>query len=183
MRRKYQLPLSSLLILMILPSIALANPTFIPLYYLTSGWWALAVIAATLAIEYPVVKKISGFGQFKAMAANIVMNSVSALLGIIVFPFLFISSGFITVHVVFPIYKPHSAYDWILIFSFFISFPFMVLADTAIEALVLKLGFKVRMGKHNLAWLTLVNLITVGISYVCIIFLNSLDYAPDQFIG
>jgi hypothetical protein len=151
---------SSLVFLVALP--AAANPVFLPTYHVSdSAPIASAVILSCLMIEFVFIKRITKWGNKKTATSVLAMNTASAVPGF----FLLGVAYSLTVSQFFS--------------SLFISF---VLVDAIIEAGIIRLIFRYKLGWRDFGFLTLANSLTVGICYLCM-YLTSHPYEPSLPTG
>ena len=137
-------------------------------------WPALALEQRMLSVVPIVVGLIvewlalwfGGFGVTwkKAAVVDVVMNAVSALIGIFLIPFLGMGweygpaqwiEKFIPIGMTFQI-------DWLATFAI------AVAATTAIEASVVRWGFRIALGVRRFAILLGANAVSVGIAFVSV---------------
>ena len=118
-------------------------------------------ITAGLAVEW-LVLRFGGFGLSwrKAAIVDVVMNAASTLAGIVVIPALGLLWEFVpglVLHKLFDIgtFNPGT---WAA------TFVIAVLATTAIEAAVVRWGFKISLDKRRFLILCLANGVSVGIA-------------------
>src|SRR5438552_19060380 len=106
------------------------------------AWW---VILVGLAVELPIVRLLTGFNLKRCIIADLAMNTISALVGVVLIPVLglgwelggsrlFGEIGFNSVH--WPV-----------------TFAFCVVINSVIEQSVLRFRFKSKLGIRGFWWL------------------------------
>jgi len=121
------------------------------------AWWAIGL---GLLVELFFVRFLTGFSWLKSTLADVGMNAASSLLGLFLIPLAGLaweSFPGIMLYRVFNIgtFNPGT---WTA------TFLFAVLINAAIEATVLRHGFKQKPFKRLFGWLVLANAISVGIA-------------------
>jgi hypothetical protein len=121
------------------------------------AWWAIGL---GLLVELFFVRFLTGFGWLKSAIVDITMNAASALLGVFLIPVAGIAWEYtagIALYKLFDIgtFNPGT---WTA------TFLFATFINAALEASVLRYGFKQRPFKRLFWWLALANAISVGIA-------------------
>jgi hypothetical protein len=121
------------------------------------AWWAIGL---GLLVELFFVRFLTGFGWLKSAVVDIAMNAASALLGLFLIPLAGIAweaTAGIALYKLFNIgtFNPGT---WAATFSF------ATFINAALEASVLRYGFKQRPFKRLFWWLAFANAISVGIA-------------------
>ena len=126
--------------------------------------WAIAI---GLVVELFFVRWLTGFGWGKAVLADVAMNAASSLVGVFLIPIAGLAWEFsagIALYKVFNI-GTFNPITWAA------TFVVAVFVNSALEATVLRYGFKQRPFHRFFWWLSLANAFSVGIAVVSI-FLN-----------
>lgn len=114
------------------------------------------VIVLGLAVEWAIIRYVFDMPTLGALWASLAANAASAAVGFFGRPLLGALWSLV------PGMLGHGTFsllDWAG------TFVVAVLANVAIEAPVLRYGFKLPMPWRNLGWIALVNLLTIGAAY------------------
>jgi hypothetical protein len=123
-----------------------------PALYLLGRLISFWVILSGLFVEFFFVWRLTGLNLKQSIWADIAMNLASALLGLILIPFL----GLI---VVLPFQATFGLASWIA--TFFVA----VFINASVESLVLLRGFKQKIGQKEFWLICLANALSVGIAF------------------
>ena len=147
-----------LLILLITASNPAHADIIWPSLYITSGMLSIKVIISGLIVELFFVKFFTKINWLKACFITLIANFITCLTGIILIPV----SG-ILIELLTPFVPTFHWLHWIL------SYLFVVLINTSIEGLIIKLFLKQNF-KNIFWWLFIANLLSV---LICIIFFGT----------
>jgi hypothetical protein len=131
-----------------------------PALYLESRLFSLWAIPAGLLAEFAFLRWWLRLSVWRAIVADVVMNAASALIGLFAIPIAGLaweSSLGQLVNKTFNVGTFNPA-------AWLVTCVFAVLINTAIEALVLRLVFKIRLTRAQTAGLGLANLVSVGLA-------------------
>ena len=135
-----------------------------PSLYITKGMLSLKVIFLGLIIELFFVKYFTDINWKKALIITILMNLITAILGILLIPLSGLGAEFVFEFV-------FHAYDKFGIGTFhwshwLVSYLLVIFINTLIESLLIKLSLKLNL-KKTFWWLFIANGISV---LLCVIF-------------
>lgn len=135
------------------PSLFLAGRLF--------AWW---IIGAGLLIEWAFVIRLTRTTLVRAGVMTVVMNAISAAVGIVGIPLSGIIWEFIAAATVMPLFNwgTFNPVTW------FVSCILAALLNTVVETASLRLLFRVAWTKRLFWWLALANAITVGMALISI---------------
>ncbi len=121
-------------------------------------WW---VIGLGLVVEYLFVRQLFGFGVKRAVIADALMNLASTLLGILLIPIAGVDWEFFPGIVLYKVFNigTFNPGTWAM------TFLFAVAINAALESLVIRLGFKTKVGKRGFWGLFAANAISVGVAF------------------
>ena len=117
------------------------------------AWW---VILIGLAIELPFVRLITGFTLKRCVIADLAMNAVSTVAGLLLIPILGLGWELGGSQVLGE--RRFDLAHWTG------TFLLAVIVNTAIEFAVLRRGFKQQLGIRAFFWLGLANSLSVGLA-------------------
>lgn len=122
---------------------------------------AIPIILIGLVIEYFFVQKLTSFSVKRSVIADVTMNAVSLLLGILLIPLAGLAWEFTAGSLLYEQFNIGS-------FSYLAwtaTFILAVLINTLIEYFVLRKIFKLEKIKSVFRWLFLANALSVGITF------------------
>ena len=121
------------------------------------AWWAIGL---GLLVELFFVRLLTGFSWPKSALADVAMNAASSLLGLFLIPLAGIAWEFFPGMVLYRVFNigTFNPGTWAA------TFLFAVFIDAALEATVLRYGFKQRPFRRLFWWLVLANAISVSIA-------------------
>ena len=170
MKTKTRRPLLILVFALAFPLAARANPLWVPDLYMEGesdkvAWW---IILVSLLVEMPFVMLVTRFSLAKAALVDIVMNLASAAAGSMVFGILLMTAtkqtnglaGDSIWHIRSYLHYPLAMDEGIIVI-----FPLILAATVAIEAGVVRLFLKRKLGWKNVLYLFIANLLTVPIGH------------------
>jgi len=123
---------------------------------------AIPIILAGLIIEYFFVRHLTGFSVKRSIVADVTMNAVSLLLGILLIPLAGLAWEFSAGALLYEQFKIGS-FGYV---AWTATFILAVLINTTIEYFVLRRIFKLEKSKAGFRWLCLANALSVGITFV-----------------
>ncbi len=142
------------------PLVAKANLIW-PSIYIVAHYYVWYIIIAGLLIEFFAVKWFTESSWKRSLVMTLVMNLMSAIIGVIIIPI----SGVIVEFILMPFGGgTFSLSHWI------IDYVFAVACNTLIEGLSLKWFFKCSL-KETFFWLLIANAISIIISLLSMLFL------------
>ncbi|MFT7724525.1 MAG: hypothetical protein QM788_17120 [Roseateles sp.] len=147
------------LILLILPTAAIANMVW-PALYLVSGLYVWWVIVAGIAIEFIAIQRLFSLRPGRALLVDVSANAASAALGFILIPL----AGLL--YEIFPGLLVNWAFSWGT-FNPVAWVATVLLAagiNVAVEGLVMKLAFKLPLARQTKLVLYATNLATVALA-------------------
>jgi hypothetical protein len=142
-----------------------------PALYVVGRMTAITPIVAGLAVEFVFLRYVTSLRGFRCFSADLAMNFVSALLGIVLIPVVGIAWEFVaavTIHPLFDVgtFNPATWTATALLAA---------LTNAAVEGQVLKSYFGLTTNRRFFLQLTAVNLITVSLAFL------SLHRDPPKF--
>lgn len=132
-----------------------------PALYLESRlvtWWAIIL---GLAVEYLFVRQFFGFTVKTAVFADICMNLASTVLGILLIPIAGVAWELFPGIVLYKVFNigTFNPGTWVM------TFLLAVAINAALESLVIRWGFKTKVGKREFWALFSANAISVGVAF------------------
>jgi hypothetical protein len=118
-----------------------------------AAWW---VIIGGLLVELPFVRLVTGFSLKRCVLADLAMNAVSTVVGLLILPILGFGWMLAASSVV-----QGTSFDLVHWAGVFV---LAVVANAAIELGVLRSAFKQQFGMRGFGWLCLANSLSVGLS-------------------
>jgi hypothetical protein len=121
-------------------------------------WWTIGL---GLLVEFFIVRWLFALPIGKAAIATVVANAVTAIAGVPLIPLAGIIWEF------FPgmLYTGPLHWGTFNPITWVATFLLACLVTTAIEALVYRYGFKLRVGLREFVWLTIANSLSVGVAF------------------
>lgn len=161
---KIKKPLPLMILFVLFADVSAKADVVWPALYLEDRlvtWWAIIL---GLIVEYFFVRKLFGFGVKKAILADIFMNLASTLLGIVLIPLAGIIWEFFPGEALYRIFNVGTFNPGTWAMTFF----FAVVISTVIESLVIRWGFKTRVGKKGFWGLFLANTISTAVAFISV---------------
>ena len=144
-----------------MPRLVLADFAWPGLLF-TQGYWSWWVVLVGLAIEYFVVWKVFELAPSRAIRADLVMNGLSASLGMVVVAIADFGWQFSLGQAIFHAsHRPEP-----VVATWGPTAVFSILVSTVVEVLVLYKVFKARVTRNRVAILALANAITVTLAFL-----------------
>ena len=145
-------------------SILLANLVW-PSLLLVGRVFAVVPILAGLIIEFFYLRYATSLRGMRCVWADLSMNFVSALLGILLIPLSGLGWELIASVTIYPLFNMGSFNPVTWIACVILG----ALGNAVVEGLVLKRGFGLSIGRRGFWLLAAVNLVTVAIAYLSIV--------------
>jgi hypothetical protein len=132
-----------------------------PALFLEQRLLAVPVISAGLLLEYVFVLRITELGTKRSILADLVMNAVSTLAGILLIPIAGIAWELFPGTFLYHNFNLGTFNPWTWTATFLLA----VAINTTIEFFVLRRFFKQRLGKRGFGWLFVANTLSVGLAF------------------
>ncbi|CAN5263887.1 hypothetical protein BH20ACI1_BH20ACI1_22300 [soil metagenome] len=133
---------------------------------------AIPIILIGLVVEYFFVQQLTGFSVKRSIIADVTMNAISLLLGILLIPLAGLAWEFTVGSLLYEQFKI-SSFGYL---AWTATFILAVLINTIIEYLVLRKIFKLEKTKSGFRWLCLANALSVGTTFASFWFFPISNY-------
>lgn len=130
---------------------------------LVSWLLAVPVILIGLGIEYFFVQKLTGFSVKRSIFADVTMNAISLLLGVLLIP---LFSFVWEISVGSLLWELNNQIGSFHLINMTATYILTVLINTVIENFALRNIFKLKKNKASFRWLFLANAFSVGVAFV-----------------
>lgn len=137
-----------------------------PALYLENRLVSVWVIAAGFLVEWLFMFFAFRLPVLKSLIVTAVMNAASAVVGIAAIPLAGVLWELFPGSIMYLLFHTGTFNPVTWVATFFLA----TLVTTAIEALVVRYGFKISLGKRRLAYLGAANTASVGIAFISFIF-------------